>query len=400
MPRIEDSLLKAKWCEEEDLSRAREALRDPSILNVVAFFQLPFRVRLEEKWFRLDHPQKPPSYVYFRPVGTRINALDKDYEARSLQITKGPGFSDITGTLNAELRGDQFGAFIRTQALLSVKLWGFWAEKYPSYLAAIESSPKEMLYPHKVLDEETKLPWTAEYFESRLVRRIGTFSWELLNLWLPCYRVACLAPEARQLEAVDNYFLMDKKGRVVPAGQGQSEIERKLRTFRKYPAEDRENANRLAHRLRTRPVVTVYEEYLLNALLQIDLGHPELAFVQTVMTVEWFFNEIVSNRLVQPIYERLSLSPEKIKDYVRTRIEFSNRGPLDERIKTYLGLLNLELPEKAIWSDFLRVVKRRNQLVHRLSKRDVTVDEARSAVACGIGIIDSIMTQLLERKRD
>lgn len=395
MTTVEDSLLAADWCEHEDLERAREAVRnDPSRRNVVALFQLPFRLKLPEKWLRIEHPQKPASYAFFRPTGTATNTIERHGADSGLKIEHGPGFSGISRTRNAELSDDRYGMFVRTQVVLSIELWGFWAEKYPRYLEMIDSNPKEMLFTRKVLDDEAKRPWTVEHFEYKLARRMRAFSWDLANRWLPAYRVSCLAPEARNLDAVDNFFLLDGRERVVPLGAGISEIERHLRPFR--PSDYQENSVRLSKRLNTRPVASVYEEYLLNALQQIELGLPELAFVQTVMTVEWFFNEIVADRLVRPITKRLAESPDLVKEHVLSRIRFSgSREPLAERIKTSLRLLDISSIEDRQWKEFLDVIARRNRIVHQLSSHDVSPEEARSAVACGLGIIDATMTALL-----
>lgn len=193
MTEVENNLLGAKWCEEEDLQRGRDALqKDPSLRNVVAFFQLPFRIKLPEKWMRLEHPQKPAAYIFFRPAGTMINTIERPSPTSSMKVEHGGGFSGISTTRNAELRDDKYGMFVRTQVVLSIELWGFWAEKYPGYLDVIESNPREMLFARKVLDEEDRRPWTAEHFEYKIAKRMRAFSWDLINRWLPAYRVACL----------------------------------------------------------------------------------------------------------------------------------------------------------------------------------------------------------------
>lgn len=188
---------------------------------------------------------------------------------------------------------------------------------------------------------------------------------------------------------------MDGNERLIPLGVGKSELERNLRTFR--PSSDQEHARRLGKRLEKRPVASIYEEYLLNALQPINLGLPELAVVQAVMTIEWFFNEIMADRLVRPVQKQLVGAPSVVKDHVQARLGFSgSREPLTNRVKVCLKLLGVPPIQGGLWANFLDVVARRNRIVHQLSRRDVSSEEAQAAVSCGLELIDVTMTALLK----
>jgi hypothetical protein len=50
---IVDRLLKAKWCEESDLLQAYKILKDSEESKSIVFFQVPFVIRLQEKWISM-----------------------------------------------------------------------------------------------------------------------------------------------------------------------------------------------------------------------------------------------------------------------------------------------------------------------------------------------------------
>lgn len=64
---IVDRLITAKWCEEVDLLEAYEDLQKSGSDRVTIFFQLPFLVKLPNKWIKIKSEYGNP-YIKFKAV--------------------------------------------------------------------------------------------------------------------------------------------------------------------------------------------------------------------------------------------------------------------------------------------------------------------------------------------
>src|SRR5687768_16281469 len=86
--------------------------------------------------------------------------------------------------------------------------------------------------------------------------------------------------------------MMVKNGRVVVRdfSEAKSENPRPRKSF-DYSS----NLTLLRRRLSLNRKPSIYETYLLEAARQIELGAYNLAIVQTVMTLDWFANEIIED---------------------------------------------------------------------------------------------------------
>jgi hypothetical protein len=391
MPETAQLLLDAKWCEQEDLDRASGVLTAAGFPCVVIFLQLPYYLRLPEAWLRIPY-DSTPAYAFARVASTSANHIERPLGPLDIRFES--SFSDTCRIRNGMLENDPYGFVSRTQVLLSVHLWRRWADLYPRYLDLIEREPNANLYDYKVLDSADNLPWTAANYQYKLVQRLRTEAVRILNFFLPSYRVSCLDPRAQDVEVVEKYFIMDQHLRLIPMGRGKTLLERDVRPFDPRRCSEK----KFLARLSTRPTNTVYEEYLLNALRHVDLGLPELAVVQTVMTLEWFFTEIISDR----VRRRLSRSAEtlgaRFRRFLQSRVSFGDeRSRLTDRIRDYLDALGLPVfsSEPQLWSDLHQLVALRNRTVHRLRGFPVSSEDGRWSVTVGMRIIDVTMAFLL-----
>ena len=68
---IADALLEAHWCEEDDLLLAYQTLQESDLDIAIVLFQLPFLIRLPEKWIPIraeyGHPSNPRLLVRMGP---------------------------------------------------------------------------------------------------------------------------------------------------------------------------------------------------------------------------------------------------------------------------------------------------------------------------------------------
>ena len=84
---IVETLIDAHWCEQRDLILAHETLQNSELDIALAFFQLPFLLRLPEKWMKIKSEFGNP-YIYFRTVGTVYNTIQEGAEFRILSRSK------------------------------------------------------------------------------------------------------------------------------------------------------------------------------------------------------------------------------------------------------------------------------------------------------------------------
>lgn len=391
MQEMAERLMEAKWCDQEDIDRASKVLTNAEFPCVVLFLQLPYCLRLPETWFRIPYAPTP-AFAFVKVTSTVTNEIEKP--PGPLDIRFDTSFSDACRIRNGMLENDPYGFVSRSQVLLSVQLWRRWAELYPRYLHLIEREPDANLYDRKVLDAADNQPWTAANYQYKLARRVRQEAVAILNYFLPSYRVSCLDPRAKDVEIIERFFVMDQNLRLIPLGRGQTLLERDLRPFE----ERRYSDKKFLARLVKRPTNTIYEEYLLNALRHVDIGLPELAVVQTVMTLEWFFTEIISDRVTRRLESSRDILGARFRRLIQHRVSFGDeRSRLTDKIRDYLDAIELPVfsSEPQLWADLHQLVALRNRTIHRLREASVRSEEARWSVAVGMRIIDVTMTQLL-----
>lgn len=391
MEAITERLLDARWCAQEDIDRAAAVLTSTDLPCVVVFLQLPYGLRLSENWFRIPYPLTSV-YGFVRVTSTLTNEVERP--PGTFDIRFDSSLSDTCQIRNGMLQNDPYGFVSRSQVLLSVQLWRRWAELYPRYLQVMERYPDASLYDKKVVDASDLQPWTAANYQYKLVRRLRQEAVAILNFFLPSYRVSCLDHRAQNVEIVEKFFVMDQGLRVIPLGRGRTLLQRDLRPFETPQYDDKKFLKRLAKR----PTNTIYEEYLLNALRHVEIGLPELAVVQTVMTLEWFFTEIISDRVKRRLEATSGVLGPRFRRLIQLRVSFGEeRTKLTDKIRDYLDAIELPVfsTEPQLCNDLRRLVRLRNRTVHRLREARVSTEDARWSVTVGMRIIDATMMHLL-----
>ena len=393
-----DGLLNEHWCEEEDLMLAGSLLsKDESIDNVVAFFQLPYRIKLPEKWIRLPKTKGNP-YIYFRTTGTALNTLEKRDGNAPIRLDKGSRTDGLIKSWNAELKPDLFGLYIRTQVLISVELWDDWGKVYQEYLKCIQKNPKQLLGEGNLRTEANQIPWNAEIYETELTKRIQKICIGELNNMIPAYRIACRDSLVKEINNIECFFWMNKTGRIIKTVQETSEIKRKLSQFQTKQIEG--NLKKFQNRLKKKNVNYIYEEYILDALRQIDIGFPALAVVQIIIVLEWFVNEIIHEKFTKGM--KVLSENVKFHDFIYERMwQKDGRSPkgrgfvrTEEKFNEYLPALGIKMYSKTA-NDLQKLIRKRNDIVHHIAKTDITSSEAHDAVNIGLQVIEEIMDQIV-----
>ena len=393
---IVDILLRARWCEEIDLFEAFNAIREEGLDLVAVLFQLPFVVRLPEKWTRLSTAHGP-AYIHFRTIGTDLNTLAP---GELFQCKDRTSHNESEIFVNATLPNDYYGLLTRTQVIISFQLWGRRLTQYPSYLEML-GDPKafrtKKIYPAKgVLSSN---PLTGETYEVGLAEWLHLQTIKVLAEFIPLYAVACMDPSARTMKHVDNYFIMVKTGRVVGKAPKPSVIAQtaKPHMFRNYA----NNLTALNKRIKTGRSPSVYELYLLEAARQIELGASNLAVVQTVMVLDLFANEIVNDRLLRKLKRSLGSATGDIGLGIDRLWETEDgriRPSTPEKFAQFFPTIGLSLPAD-LKGGLKHAIKLRNRIVHRIQGDFIEVEEARKVVHTGMGIIRYCMDTVLARNQ-
>jgi hypothetical protein len=108
---IVDRLVDNGWCTEDDLVLAYEDLRKPDLDRVTVLFQLPFVLKLPDKWLKVRSEYGNP-YVRFRPKGS--NGLSEEAIESNVPTNS-------------------------TQVLISFQLWDKRRQQYTTYLEALNN---------------------------------------------------------------------------------------------------------------------------------------------------------------------------------------------------------------------------------------------------------------------
>jgi hypothetical protein len=378
------------------LIQAYKVVQEDGLDLVVVFFQLPFRVRLPEKWIKIQTDHGNP-FIYFRTIGTSLNTIKS---SEPFQIKARSKHGNMEMFTNAMLPNDFYGQLTRTQAIISFQLWGRTLARYPTYLEMLQD-PKEFrhrkIYPAKgVLSRH---PLTGETYEIDLADRPYKETIKILEKFIPAYAVSCVDPFAQVQEDLDSYFIMVKTGRVVARAPKKSIIAQFARPFefQNYSG----NFSALRNRLESGRPPSIYETYLLEAARQVELGASNLAIVQTVMILDLFANEIINDRLLRKINRSLEDAP----NLARLTIERMWESKRDKRIHPstldkftkYFPTIGLDLTNN-LKGDLSETIKLRNKIVHRIQAKQIDEHEAKRAIHTGLSIIQHCMSVLLSQR--
>ena len=368
---IVDKLINAEWCREDDLLLAYDDLQNPGFERVTIFLQLPFLVRLPDKWIKLKSTYGHP-YIRFR----HLNRIERQ-------------------------RNDSFltnsnGQHTRTQVLMSYQLWERKRQRYIPYLEAIKDNQ-----PTIKTDLTSSGILNAERFELDVAKELLLQTIQVLINFIPIYRIACKDPFLFLPERIENYFMMVKTGRVVI--RNFTESARFKKPALQEPVDYSANLRGLEKRMKLDRRPSIYEEYVLEAARQIELGASNLAIVQVVMILDWFDNRIIAEHFFKPMKKSLENSPQIYKLAIgrmwETKQNKKSRVGTEEKFRKYLPAIGIDLTSKLKY-DLSNLIKQRNEIVHRIQNEPIDCAVASDAVNIGMAIIQYCMENLLRLKNN
>lgn len=398
---IVDALLEGHWCEEDDLLLAYQTLQDSDLDIAIVFFQLPFLMRLPEKWIPIRAEYGHP-YVYFRTIGT-IHNIVKRKEKYKVGIRT--DFAETEKFKNAMLKNDFYGVLVRSQVLISFQLWEPRSRYYTAYLNALISKRdfKSVIVNSAESWLPDSQPLIAGTYETDLARRLRRETILALKEFIPAYAITCRDPYAQNLEYLNSYFMMVKSGRIVVLGTGLSMIAQFAQPFEF--CDYSKNLSTLRRRLQSRKPPTVYEQYLLEAVRQVEIGSSNLAIVQTVMILDWFANEIIQDHLLPEVKESMSPRPnitkliiDRLWETSDGRKDWATRVPTLEKFTRYFPATGVMLPSH-LQGELSKIIKLRNKIVHRIQTDPIKSGTAKEAINIGMAVIQHCMDCLLSSKK-
>src|SRR5690349_10136932 len=112
-----DRLIDSHWCSKEDLVLAYSDLQNPDLDRAAVLFQLPFSMRLPDKWLKVRSEYGNP-YIRFRSV-------------------------PISRSLATDFTPDPRESPNLTQVLMSYQLWERRRQLYGPYLEAL-AEPRQV----------------------------------------------------------------------------------------------------------------------------------------------------------------------------------------------------------------------------------------------------------------
>lgn len=367
---IVDKLLNAHWCTEDDLLLAYEDLQKPGQDRVIIFFQVPFIVRLPDKWLRITSEYGNP-YVRFTQASSDVKQ-------------KSPS-----------LLSNFYGKLGRTQVMISYQLWEIRRQRYIPYLEALNTA---QAFVNTKLTSRGVL--NAGTFELDVAKRLLLQTGEIVKEFIPVYRVTCKDPFAHIPERLDNYFMMVKTGRVVI--RDLSESTNFKDTHSHGSQEYAKNLTALRRRLKLDRRPSIYETYLLEAARQIELGAANLAVVQTVMILDWFANEIIEDHLFGEIKRSFPHKPEMYKLAFERMWENEKNKHIrigtGEKFEKYLPAIGVTLNSDLL-GGLRKLIDLRDEIVHRKQVDPIENNVAEDIVDVGMNIIRHCMDSLLTRKK-
>lgn len=360
---IVERLIEKTWCVKDDLVLAYTDLQTPALDRVVALYQLPFAIRLPDKWLKVRSQYGNP-YVRFRSIQKNLSVAN-------------------------------FEEPQRTQVLMSYQLWDRRRRLYVPYLESLDD-PRGMV--------KTKLKSTgflnAVEFEQNLVKRLRLQTIEVLREFIPVYKVICKDPFAFAPTEVDAFFVMVKNGKILRDVVSESKT---LQATEKKsePFDYSTNFTELRKRLKVPYRPTIYENYLLEAARQIEAGASNLAIVQTVMIIDWFANEMIEDHLMRKVRKALDYSPavyELCNEYLWEDEGGRVVPSTKEKYFQYFPVLGISLPSHLI-GRLTSLIDQRNAIVHRIQVEPIDKNDAISGLDTGMSIIRYCMDCLLNSSK-
>jgi hypothetical protein len=386
---IVDTLLQAHWCESRDMEEGLNLLETNEETEVVVFFQLPFVMRLPAEPIRLESKYARPKAL-FRTTGTVQNELKI---GQQFEVKERESYSGYEHMCNAFLPNDTYGVLLRTQALLSFQLWEPRSQYYQDYLKSLKSEVgfKSIVVPSGKSWIENHKSASAAVYEIDLARRLHREALNAFNSFVTVYSVSCKDPHAHKLTELNSFFIMVKTGRIVVTGPAKSIIAQYAKPFKE--TDFSKNYSVLLKRLQSKKPATIYEEYLLEAVRQVEIGSPNLAVVYTVMILDWFANEIIQDRMLPRVKD--SLKPQSsIADLVLKRLWESTRVSTRDKFKDFFPAMEIRLSEQ-LMTKFIKLVQLRDSIVHRIQTKPIEPMIALESIDTGFLAIQHCMHQIL-----
>ena len=405
---ILDTVLEACWCGESDLNCAYQAITSEEEDSAIVFFQLPFLIQLPNEWIQIQTKYTNVK-IRFRSIGTPINELN---HVKTYGVKRKTDYKSVETFTNACLPVDSYGILVRTQTMMLYRLWGPRQNFYQRYLDALERAihtqekrairtlPRLRSAQLDTLVVDSASSWltdarplTALRYELDLAHRLRDETLAVLKNFLPQYAIACKDPYVQIPNYLSGFFVMVKSGRLVVPGPGKSLLAQHVRPFEFV--EYSENLTNLQTQLKTGKKPTVYEEYLLESIREVDRGAYNLAVVQSVMVLEWFANEMIKDRLVSPIIASVSNRPN-IAEFVLSQAS-QDRTRLHEKFRKQLHLAGIKLSKNTLQQ--LKVLfELRNHIIHRDQVAPLDRERAMEAVNLAMSVVRESMNSVQKEK--
>jgi hypothetical protein len=376
---IVDRLIAAEWCKEDDLLEAYEDFQNSGSDRVIIFFQLPFLVKLPNKWIKIKSEYGNP-YVKFKAV----DSFEEQQHGR--------------------LNNDSYKDIKRTQVLISYQLWGERLQRYPTYLETLMNASEfksvvlmEWEYSNR---SEASRPFTPQTYELDVAKRLLLQTISVLKDFIPIYSVASKDSLSYIPKRLDRFFMMVKTGRIVIREFSESTTSI---TLTQKPDNYSTNLTALKRYLKQNRRPSIYEIYLLDAARQIEMGAYNLAIVQVVMILDWFANEIIEDHILSRLKKLLGNTP-KLCDLIVERL-WENKSDkrirvgTEEKFAKYFPAIGISLTPR-LREDLRSLIEQRNRIVHRVQVAQIESSAASHAVDIGLDIVQHCMICLLGKNRD
>lgn len=396
---IVDKLVDSKWCTIEDLQTGFKCFGESGLDIVVIFFQLPFVIKLPPKWIKIKSQFGHPFFL-FKVIGSEFNTISKD---KKLKIIPRKDYQGLDNFYNAFLPNDNVGLLTRTQVIASFQLWGPRQKFYRNYLNSLKFPDrfKSVLVNESNSWLPSHHPLTGQTFEIELARRLKREVLSSINEWIPIYRIACKDPYSKQIDYLNNFFIMMETGRIVPIEPGLSTITPFVEQFNSDSFDGNTAILKKYASKKIKP--TVYEEYLLEAVKLLEMKSTNLAVVHTVMILEWFANEMIQNHFVNTLKSSLNEHP-LISEIALNRTWETSEGlknwgtriPIKEKFKRYFPAIGINLSKKHI-THLIAMIELRNKIVHRTQTKQTSTKTADRYINIAFEVIDECRNILFQK---
>ena len=398
-----DNFIYSNWCTEEDLEVGFKTLSENEESHVIIYFQLPFVTKLPAKWIKIN-TNYGINYIFFKNTGTKYNKI---IENENYEVMQRDDFDAYENTQNAMLKDDIYGLFTKTQVMISMQVL---EPRYKYFRTFLNNTRNEKAFKSLLVPSgrswRNPMAFTNATYENDLIRKLHRELLITLYKFLQNYSIEYLDPRAYEWNKVvlskdissaklNNFFAMFKTGRVSFVNIGNSMIFPYIKKLQisinpSTPSIKKLNQN---------TTISVYEEYLLEAVKQIEIGNPNLAVVQSFMILEWFANEIIESRLIdrlktiinnKDIYE---LIVNKLSHTDKLNEDWTNKIPTKDKFVIYLKSIGITLPQLLI-NKFEKLRILRNTIVHKSPTLLTPSDIALNSVNDAVKIIQFCMKEL------